>query len=410
MTENLLADLFALQLRVVHAIKADFRRYLYTRINWKNRFIGVIGGRGTGKTTLLLQYYCEAYNDPKKCLYISADNPLVMQNGIYATVAEYFKYYGECVIIDEIHKQNNWSIEVKALYDGYPTKQFIISGSSIIRILNEKGDLSRRIMLYKLEPMSFREYLNFMYKKQHENVPFDTIVYDHTRICGAILQQHPHILNDFKIYRQSGNFPFFIDHTREEYFSLLLNVIDKIIYEDIPSIKSLHSTTSFKLKKLIGFLALSKIPVFNITSLTGEIEVSKDTLYMFFDLLSRAEILNIVRIGGKNLKVMKNSKILFKSPNIYYALSENWWVHDPDPGNIRESFFASQVGSEMEISTSLEVDFSVGLKSQMYEVEIGGKNKSLKQLKRVDSGLLFKDNIEIGTGNEIPLYLAGFLY
>lgn len=131
---------------------------------------------------------------------------------------------------------------------------------------------------------------------------------------------------------------------------------------------------------------------------------------MFFDLLSRAEILNIVRIGGKNLKVMKNSKILFKSPNMYYALSENWWVHDPDPGNIRESFFASQVGSEMEISTSLEVDFSVGLKSQMYEVEIGGKNKSLKQLKRVDSGLLFKDNIEIGTGNEIPLYLAGFLY
>ncbi len=410
MSENLLADLFALQLRVMHAVKTDFRRYLYSRINWNNRLIGIIGGRGTGKTNLLLQYYCDAYNDPKKCLYISADNPLVMQNGIYATVAEYFKYYGECVIIDEIHKQNNWSIDVKALYDGYPNKQFVISGSSIISILNEKGDLSRRIVLYKLETMSFREYLNFIYKKKHECVSFDTIVKDHTRTSGTILQHHPRVLNDFKVFLQSGNFPFFIDHTREEYFSLLLNVIDKIIYEDIPSIKSLHSTTSFKLKKMIGFLALSKIPVLNITSLTSEIEVSKDTLYMLFDLLNRAEILNIVRIGGPNLKVMKYSKILFKSPNIYYALSENWWVHDPDPGNIRESFFASQVGSVLDIHTSAEVDFMVGSDNNVYEVEIGGKNKSRKQLKRIDSGLLFKDNIEIGTGDEIPLYLAGFLY
>lgn len=410
MSENLLADLFALQLRVVSAVKTDFRRYLYSRINWNNRLIGVVGGRGTGKTTLLLQYYCDAYNDPEKCLYISADNPLVMQNGIYATVAGYFKYYGECVIIDEIHKQNNWSIDVKALYDGYPNKQIIISGSSIISILNEKGDLSRRLMLYKLEIMSFREYLNFKYNESHESESFDTILHDHTRISGTILQRHPRILNDFKVFLQSGNFPFFIDHRREEYFSLLLNVIDKIIYEDIPSIKSLHATTSLKLKKLIGFLTLSKIPVVNITSLTNEIEVSKDTLYLLFDLLNRAEILNIVRIGGPNPKVMKNSKILFTSTNIYYALSENWWIHDPDPGNIRESFFASQVGAVLDIHTSGEVDFTIRFNNKVYEVEIGGKNKSQKQLKGVDSGLLFKDNMEIGAGNEIPLYVAGFLY
>lgn len=408
--EHLLADLFALQLRVVHSVKTDFRRYLYGRINWNNRLIGIIGGRGTGKTTLLLQYYREAYNDPEKCLYISADNPLVMQNGIYATVAEYFKYYGECVIIDEIHKQKNWSTDVKALYDGYPNKQFIISGSSIIKLLNEKGDLSRRIMLYKLKAMSFREYLNFTYKKHHESVTFKTVIKDHPRVSGRILKQHPKVLHDFKVFLQSGNYPFFINHTREEYFLLLLNIIDKIIYEDIPSIQSLHATTSFKLKKLIGFLALSKIPVLNITSLTSEIEVSKDTLYMLFDLLNRADILHIVRIGGANLRVMKNSKILFTSPNVYYALSENWWVHDPDPGNIRESFFASQIGSELEIYTSMEVDFTVVVNNQKYEVEIGGKSKSRKQLKGVDSGLLFKDNIEIGIGNEIPLYLAGFLY
>ncbi|MFP4385367.1 MAG: AAA family ATPase [Spirochaetia bacterium] len=410
MTENLLADLFAIQLRVVHGVKTNFHRYLYGYINWENRLIGIIGGRGTGKTTLLLQYYCETYNDPKKCLYISADNPLVMQDGIYTTVCEYFKYYGECVIIDEIHKQNNWSIDVKALYDAYPDKKFIISGSSIINILNERGDLSRRLMLYKLEPLSFREYLNFRYKKSHESFPFETIVKDHSEISGKILYQHPRVIKDFHNYLEAGNFPFFIDHKREEYFSLLLNVIDKIIYEDIPSTKSLLPSTSIKLKKLIGYLTLSKIPLVNITSLTSEIEVSKDTLYMLFDLLNRAEILNIVRIGGTNLKVMKHSKILFTSPNIYYALSENWWIHDPDPGNIRESFFASQVGSVLDIHTSVKVDFTVAFERKVYEVEIDGRNKSGKQLKGIDSGLLFKDNIEIGTGNTIPLYLSGFLY
>lgn len=410
MSENLLADLFSIQLRVVHAIKTEFRRYLYSRIDWNQRLIGIIGGRGTGKTTLLLQYYRERYNDPKRCLYLSADNPLVMQEGIYSTVAEYFKYYGECVIIDEIHKQNNWSIDIKALYDAYPEKKFIISGSSIINILNEKGDLSRRLILHKLEALSFREYLNFKYKKNHERVPFNAIVHDHLEMSRMILHHHPRVLEDFNNFLQSGNFPFFIDHRREGYYSLLLNVIDKIIYEDIPSTRSLHSTTSFKLKKLIGYITLSKIPLVNITSLTSEIEVSKDTLYMLFDLLDRAEILNIVRIGGSNLKVMKHSKILFKSPNIYYALSENWWVHDPDPGNIRESFFASQVGSMLDIHTSKKVDFTVVSDRDLYEVEIGGRNKSRKQLKGLESGLLFKDAIEIGIGNVIPLYLAGFLY
>jgi len=405
-----LSDLFLIQTRIANLISSEFKRYLYSRINWENRLIALIGPRGTGKTTLLLQYYNEVYNDPKRCLYISADNPLVMQYGIYKTSVEYFKYYGECIIIDEVHKQVNWSIDIKALYDSYPDKKIIISGSSIMKIMDEKGDLSRRLIIYKLSLLSFREYLNFKYKTEHKSVTFDSLPANHISLSNTLLKEHRNILKDYNDFREFGNYPFFIDHTKDEYYTLFENVLDKIIYEDISKIQSLKEQTTFKLKKLIGFITLSRIPLYNITSLTNEIEVSKDTLYLFFELLKRSEVISIIRTEDANLRAMKNSKIFFKSTNTYYALSENWWKHDPDPGNIREAFFADQVGSQEVIYSSKFVDFTVRTKNNTYEVEVGGKNKTKKQLKDVVNGYLFKDSIEIGYGNIIPLYLAGFLY
>ncbi|MCK5197494.1 MAG: ATP-binding protein [Spirochaetales bacterium] len=405
-----LSDLFLIQTRIVNAVSPKFKRYLYSKINWENRLIALIGSRGTGKTTLLLQHYNEVYNDPEKCLYISADNPLVIQNGIYKTVEEYFKYYGECVIIDEVHKQVNWSIEIKALYDSYPGKKIIISGSSIMKVMNEKGDLSRRLIIYKLPLLSFREYLDFKYGIKHQSVTFDSLLSNHVSIAHNIVKKHSTILGDFNDFREFGNYPFFMDHTKSEYYTLFENILDKIIYEDISKIQSLKEQTTFKLKKLIGYLALSKIPLFNISSLTNEIEVSKDTLYLFFELLKRSEIISVIRTEDASLRRMKNSKILFKSTNTYYALSENWWKHDPDPGNIREAFFADQVGSQEILYTSRIVDFTVKTKNISYEIEVGGKNKTKKQLQGVPNGYIFKDGIEIGYGNVIPLYLVGFLY
>ena len=405
-----LSDLFLIQTRIANTVSPEFKRYLYSQINWENRLTAIIGPRGTGKTTLLLQHYNEVYNDPDRCFYISADNPLVMQHGIYKTVAEYFKYHGECIIVDEVHKQVNWSIDIKTLYDNYPDKKIIISGSSIMKIMNEKGDLSRRLIIYKLPLLSFREYLNFKFKIEHKSITFDSLLINHVSISNAILKKHSNILKDFNDFREFGNYPFFIDHTKNEYYTLFENVLDKIIYEDISKIQALKEQTTYKLKKLIGYLALSRVPLFNITSLTNEIEVSKDTLYLIFELLKQSEVISIIKTENANLGRMKNSKIFFKSTNTYYALSENWWKHDPEPGNIREAFFADQVGTQESVYTSKSVDFTVKTKKNTYEVEIGGKNKTKKQLKDVQNGYIFKDNIEIGYGNVIPLYLAGFLY
>ncbi|MCB2189812.1 MAG: AAA family ATPase [Deltaproteobacteria bacterium] len=406
----MIEELFAIQNRLAGSLPIDFKRSLYNVINWDQRMIILTGARGTGKTTMVLQHYIEKYHSVKRCLYLSADNPLVLKTGIYQTASEYFKYYGDCLIVDEVHKQKDWSVELKALYDAYPDKQFIVLGSSTLNIKNEKGDLSRRGLSYTLPPLSFREYLQLKYQTVYPVYSFSQILADHERLAGRLVQDHKAILTEFNQFLMNGSYPFFLNNTVDEYFNMLSNIIDKVIYEDISTIKTLKSFSSLKLKKLLAFIALSKIPLFNIESLKTEIEVSKDTLYEYFDLLDRADLVNIVRTKTGNIRAFKNSKILFKTPNLYYAIALEFWKKEADKGNIRESFFSSQAGNCYTIFSSLKTDFVIRKGETEVEIEIGGRSKKKKQIKSLENAFLFKDGIEIGMGNTLPLYLAGFLY
>ncbi len=406
----MIEELFAIQNRVVNNLPVEFKRSLYDAINWNQRMIILTGARGTGKTTMVLQHYLERYHDVKKCLYIPADNPLILKTGIYQTAVEYFKYYGDCVIVDEVHKQKDWSREVKALYDAYPEKKFIVLGSSTLSIKSEKGDLSRRALSYSLPSLSFREYLQLKYHAEYPVCSVSQMLEDHENLAGQLLTAHKNILTDFNEFLMIGSFPFSLNNTVDEYFNLLSNIVDKVIYEDISTIKTLKSFSSLKLKKLLAFIALSKIPLFNIESLKTEIEVSKDTLYEYFDLLNRADLVNIVRTTPTNMRAFKNSKILFKSPNLYYAIALEYWRKEAEKGNIRESFFSSQVGTCYSIFSSLNTDFVIREGKKEFEAEIGGKSKKRKQIKALRNAYIFKDGIEIGMANTIPLYLAGFLY
>jgi len=406
----MIEDLFTIQLRIVKNISLDFKRYLYHYINWDHRLIIISGSRGTGKSTLILQYYLEKFNDVKKCLYISADHPIVLKEGIYSIVNEYFQYYGNCVIIDEVHKHKDWSLQIKAIYDSFPDKKIIILGSSALNIIYEKGDLSRRGILYNLLPLSFREYLEIKKILNINPQKLDNLLDYHIDFSMDILNQNDKILKHFADFLRTGNLPFCLNYKPEEYYTLLMNTLDKIIYEDIPTIKSLRGNSSLKIKTLIGYIATSKIPVFNIESLTNEIKVAKDTLYDYFHLLEKSEILEIIRTKRNKINLFKNSKIFFLCPNFYYAIASDLWKSEPNLGNIRESFFSSQVSNFYPIVTSQKVDFKIYLKDREIEVEIGGKGKTNKQLKSVPNGYLFTDGIEIGYGKTIPLYLSGFLY
>ena len=407
----MLEDLFNIQIRTASITPMGFKRNLYKSINWDNRMIILTGARGTGKTTLVQQHYIKNYNDIKKCLYLSADNPLVLKSGIYHTAAEYFKYYGECLIVDEVHKQKDWSVELKALYDAYPDKKFIVLGSSALNIKSEKGDLSRRSVLYSLPTLSFREYLELKYGDPLSSCTFSQILLDHIHFSNKLANKYKNILTDFNEFLVNGSFPFFIDINIDDYFNILVNIIDKVIYEDISTIKTLKAFSGLKLKKLMAYIALSKIPLFNIESLKNEIGVSKDTLYEYFDLLDRADLANIIRTSSSNIRAFKNSKVLFKSPNLYYAIAFESWKTDADKGNVRESFFSSQIkGAGYKIFSSLDTDFIVLEGRNKIEVEVGGKSKKKKQIRHIKNACIFKDNIEIGAANTIPLYLAGFLY
>ncbi|HMV79994.1 MAG TPA: AAA family ATPase [Leptospiraceae bacterium] len=403
-------EYFSIQTRIAEAVDMTFIRSVYEKIQWNSRLIGILGARGTGKSTLVMQYFKNKFNDPEKCLYISADNPIVLGRGIYSIVSEFFKMYGNTVIVDEVHKQKNWSLEIKALYDSFPRKQIIVLGSSAAAILQEKGDLSRRMKLYHCPVLSFGEFLSIRHKTSIQNYSFEEIIQDHSKICRNILKRIPDILMEFREYLQFGSFPFFIENSRDEYLSLLENVLDKVIYEDIQTVKSLKNFSALKMKKLLGFLALSPIPLFNTETLKNKMEVSKDTLYDYFDLLERTNILQIIRSAGKPETGLKNAKVFFQSPNYYYCIAENFWKNSADTGNIRESFFVSQISQFLPIKSSDSADFTVYIKKKIYELEIGGRSKSKKQIEGLSNAYVFKDGIEVGAGNVIPLYLTGMLY
>jgi len=405
----MLNELFSIQTRIVSVLSTKFQRNAYQEINWKKRLITIVGARGTGKTTLLLQHYIKEYNDVNKCLYLSADHPLVLKTGIYEIAQEYFKFYGNCIIVDEVHKQKDWSIDIKALYDAYPDKKIIISGSSVLNILFEKGDLSRRSLVYKLHPLSFREFLELRNGKKSDIISISQVFKDHVHIASNLMQKYPQLLKDFKFYLACGNYPYIIEHSPDEYYNLLSNTLDKTIYEDITTIKTLKMFSGSKLKSLLAYIATSKIPLFNVENLKSNLDISRETVYEYLNLLERAEIVQIIPTVSKKVRAFKHSKILFKSPNIYYCIAHEMWKND-EIGNVRESFFASQLRPYYPLFSSRKTDFILMDKKNPVEIEVGGKNKKKKQIKDIQSAYIFKDDIEIGHANVLPLYLAGFCY
>ena len=404
--DNILNELFAIQNKVALLIPTKFKRYL--EIDWNKRLIVITGARGTGKTTMVLQYYLEKFKSTSECLYFSVDNPLVAKSGIYEIGKEFFTLYGDTIIIDEVHKQNNWSFHVKALYDSFPDKKIIILGSSKLNIINQKGDLSRRALIYNLKGLSFREFIELKYNVKMDSYSLDKILKDHINISSSILRNIPEIKKYFFEYKQYGFYPFFNEYSEAEYQQVLQSVVDKIIYEDIPSLKNIKGSSSFVFKKLIAYLAMSKIPTIVVSNICNELDINKETLYDYLDLLDRADIINIIRRENATVRSLQYSKIMLANPNLYYSISNVMWKHNTDLGNIRESFFVSQLGKD--ILASKVVDYLISVGNTEIEVEIGGKNKTRKQIQALENAYVFKDDIQIGYDNIIPLFLIGFLY
>lgn len=400
----MLDELITIHQEVMATTPLAFQRYLYSKINWKAKGLCVLGDRGVGKTTLLCQNLLERYKTPDRALYLSADNINVMSYGLLNIAQRFFSYGGEALYIDEVHKYPEWSIEIKNILDSYKGKQVIFSASSSLDLNRSKGDLSRRVVYHRLQGLSFREYLLLSENIKLPLLTFPEILTRHTVIASEF-NAIP-ILKYFKEYLRHGYYPFFMEGL-EDYLSKVHNMIEKVLFEDIAVVYNLKQTTLPIMKRILWLVATSNVLVPNIDKISKNLGISREMVYNCLEHLSSSGLLNTILPFGKgNCLVRKPGKIYLNNVNLLNAINGSLKV-EGDVGGIRETFFVNQVCSMHKVASHEKGDFIIDDK---WVVEVGGKSKDDKQIKGETDAYLAVDDIKIGFGNKIPLYLFGLLY
>lgn len=401
----MLNEFFELQKEIISATTLDFKRYLYEKIDWTPRLFALIGPRGVGKTTLLLQHIKEGFKSPEECLYISVDNVRVTATGLFNIAGDFFKYGGNTLILDEIHKYSEWTKEVKNIYDSFPKAKVILSGSSRLSIVKGKYDLSRRMLFYEMKGLSFREYLELETKRKYSVLSLEEVLKNHIGISTAICSE-TRVLKYFKEYLKTGYYPFFLEG-KEHYEERLNNVLEKTLYEDMTIMFGLKVSSVPILKKLVFLVATSQPFSPNIEKISSQIGISREYVYHYIDFLEKAGVFSQVypNAGGFKL-IRKASKIYPENPNLFNAIAgkEGWSIAKDA---VRETFFVNQLKDLKKVFSSEKGDFLVDGK---FIFEIGGKNKNFSQIGKASNAFVAADNIEIGEKQKIPLWLIGFLY
>ncbi len=372
----------------------DFKRYLFPKIAWDSRMLGIIGARGVGKTTMLLQYIKENL-DIQKALYVSADDLYFTENRLFDLAEDFYKNAGEYLFIDEIHKYPDWSRQLKNIYDAFPDLKVVFTGSSILDILKGSADLSRRAIVYKLEGLSFREYLNLFHHYKIDAYSITQILNNEVK-----LQNIKHPLPLFKDYLKRGYYPFGIENE----FDLRLNqVIVQTLETDIPQYANLNVGTSRKLKRLLTIIAESVPFKPNFSKLAEIIKVSRNSLDDYFSYMEKAGLIAQLRNETGGIRSLgKVDKVYLDNTNIIY----NLFGELANTGNVRETFFFNQMRVNHKVISAKKADFVI----DNHTFEIGGKNKTQKQIVKDKSAFVVKDDIEYGYRNVIPLWAFGLNY
>ncbi len=375
----------------------SFKRYLYKQIDFEAKMIGILGQRGVGKTTLIRQIAQNYKIESSKILYISADN---IVNSLIDIAKEFSAYGGELLIIDEIHKADNFANELKTIYDFLDLK-VIFSGSSALEIENSKVDLSRRVLFYELHSLSFREFLAIKFDIDLPVVSLEDILTNHFTITTDIKKEFKP-LEYFNIYKEFGTYPFFTEG--EKGYNLRLNEIINIILDsEVATIYNVDSDKINTIRKLLHLLCSSVPMELNIQNLSQSVAISRNTLYSYLYYLQKANLIEIIGGNFANKKLLnKPDKIYLENINLYNILCSN-----QNTGSLRESFFVSQTKINHTIKYVKQGDFEIDDK---YIFEIGGKNKDFKQIKDIPNSFVAFDDVEVGHKNKIPLWLFGFLY
>lgn len=386
--------LYELFYRKLKNIPVEFLRYKYNQIKWESRAFGLVGPRGVGKSTMLLQYIKQNL-DTKDTLYVSADNLYFAEHKLVDLADRFVKMGGKHLFIDEIHKYEGWSRELKQIYDSYDDLQLVISGSSILDIYKGMADLSRRMPIYEMQGLSFREYLRLFHG-------IDVPVYSMEDILThkAVINGIEHPLPLFHDYLKRGYYPFGRD---AEFEIELMQVINQTMEIDIPMHIKANVSVGRKLKSLIMVVSKSvpfKPVMQKLADVTG---ISRNDIPDYLIYMERAGMISQLRNATGGLRGLgKVEKLYLDNTNLIYALAPE----HADIGNVRETFFMNQTRVCNDVRRSDISDFEIDNKV----FEIGGRKKGQKQIENASDGYIVKDDIESGYANVIPLWAFGLNY
>ncbi len=411
----MIEDLFRLSQNFIRINNREYIRYFLKTNPLKNRFSIVVGQRGAGKTTVMIQHILASYRNDiftNKALYIQADHFLVGRHSLYEIAEQFYNLGGEMICFDEIHKYPNWSAELKSIYDTFPKLTIVASGSSALEIYRGSRDLSRRAVVLRMFGMSFREFIELELGIDLKSSGLEDIMSKHQRIANGIIttveKKGKKILSLFKSYLEHGYYPYFREYKNKELFYLTLeqNIHTTLEGDLIAIYPSLSGNSVKKIKKLLTIIAASVPFTPDLKKLKTMLDVGDErTLKTYIKYLEDAGIILTVSKGGRGLRQLeKPEKIYLNNTNLIHAISGNV---PAEIGNMRETFFLSMTGAFHKVSSPEYGDFLVDGK---YVFEIGGKNKDFSQIRNIRNSFLAIDNIEIGIGNKIPLWVFGLLY
>lgn len=373
---------------------SGFVRYPYASIRWDNRMLGLMGPRGVGKTTLFLQHI-KATGGTADALYVSADHMYFANHTLYEVAETLYKGGTTRFFIDEVHKYPGWSRELKAMYDTFPDLHVYFTGSSVLDIEKGEADLSRRAPCYRMQGLSFREFLAIRHGIRFEPFDLEQILNHEARVPGVA---HP--LPLFKEYLVSGYYPFGSD---PDFTVELEQVITRTLEVDIPQFAGMSAATGHKLKKLLAIVSTLAPFKPNMTSLGSQIQASRNNVEDYLLHMEKAGMIAQLRTGAQGLGAFgKPEKVYLDNPNILHALAAG--AHDV--GTVRETFFFNQMRVNHTVTASAASDFEIGNRT----FEVGGRSKGKKQVEGLPDAYIVKDDIEYGHGNVVPLWAFGLNY
>lgn len=388
---------------LISQVGTDIVREMMNTVKWEKQLVAIRGSRGVGKTTLMRQYVRQKYGvEAGEALYCVMDSMYFTNHTLIGLAERFHMMGGKHLFLDEVHRYPTWSREIKEIIDLYPDMKITFTGSSLIQILNADADLSRRVLSYTMEGLSFREFLLFYRGIRIPVYSLDDVLNHYDDICKEINSRcRPQPL--FEEYLKVGYFPFY-DGDEEEYYSRIENVIDFIVDQELTLFCGVDTANTRKVKALIQFIADSVPYELNIAKLSARLELNKQTVLSYINSLGRAELLHLLYSDNNTItRLQKPDKIYLHDPNMFYALGYGEKI-----GTIRECFVVNQLSVNHTVEYGkAQGDFVIDGKTT---IEVGGPDKSFEQVANISDSFIFADRIELPIGKKLPLWMAGLTY